>query len=104
MHAWFVEHLVCPTDHTSLQQYADHLVCASGPSYPVVDGFFCLNEQASDKDLMPFPYRLVVSLSELLRKTIGWFPALALSAERLHVRSLRRACPEDSTVTAAVAG
>ena len=48
MDAWFVEHLVCPRDHTVLQQCADRLVCASGHSYPIVDGVpVMLVEEAS---------------------------------------------------------
>ena len=104
MDAWIFEHLVCPTVHNSLQQYADHLVCASAHFYPIMDGFSCLNAQASDKDLLPSQHRLVGSCSELLRKTIGWFPALAIIVDRLYVRSLRRACPDDSAVTAVVVG
>ncbi len=98
MDAWLVEHLVCPSDNADVPQRADRLVCAGVHSYPIVDGFFSLKAQAGDRAPLPSRYRLVVSCSELLRKTNGRFPALALVADSLYVRSVCRACPEDDAV------
>jgi 2-polyprenyl-3-methyl-5-hydroxy-6-metoxy-1,4-benzoquinol methylase/uncharacterized protein YbaR (Trm112 family) len=67
-----------------------------GPTSLSVDGFFSLNAQASDKDLLPFHYRFVVSCSEMLRSLSMRFAPLAAIADSLYVHSVRRACSEDA--------
>ncbi len=69
-----------------------------GPTSLSVDGFFSLNAQASDKDLLPPQYRLVVSCSEFLRRMSRRLPVLALIADSLYVHSVRRGYSEDSAV------
>ena len=64
-----------------------------GPTSLSVDGFFSLNAQASDRDLLPFRYRLVVSCSEILRSMSVRLSPLAMLADSLYVHSLR---PEGS--------
>lgn len=49
-----------------------------------IDGFFGLGIQASDRDLMPARYRMVVAASEFLRK---YFPGLLPVADSLYVTS-----------------
>lgn len=62
---------------------------AIGPTNLSVDGFFSLNAQASDRDLLPFRYRLVISCSEMLCSLSVRFPSLAMLADSLYVHSLR---------------
>ena len=55
-----------------------------------VDGYFGLGIQKSDADLLPFKYRLVVFLSELMRaasQRLHWFDNLA---DSIYVRSVRK--------------
>jgi SAM-dependent methyltransferase len=59
-----------------------------GPSSVEVDGFFSLNVQPSDLDLMPSRYRALIHISEWLR---GWsrdVPALCNVADSLYVRAV----------------
>lgn len=35
---WLREHLVCPRDHTVLEQHGERLTCRQGHEYPFVDG------------------------------------------------------------------
>ena len=65
-----------------------------GPTSLSVDGFFSLNAQASDRDLLPLRYRLVVSCSELLRSLSVRLSPLAMLADSLYVHSLRPECSE----------
>jgi SAM-dependent methyltransferase len=53
------------------------------------DGFFTLNPQARDLDLLPRRYRLVVRASEALRRASSRIPALTALADSLAVRSTR---------------
>ncbi len=61
-----------------------------GPTSLSVDGFFSLNVQASDRDLLPFRYRCVVSFSEALRGLSTRFAPLAAIADSLYVHSVRQ--------------
>jgi hypothetical protein len=58
-----------------------------GPSELVADGFFSLNPQAADVDLLPARYRAVVRLSEMLRRLSERAPLLRHLADSLYVRS-----------------
>ncbi len=58
-----------------------------GPARLIADGYFSLNSQAADLHLLPFPYRLVVRISEWLReKSLVW-PWLVGVADSLYVQS-----------------
>ena len=74
---------------TEMREAFDLLV---GPSDVEVDGFFSLNVQPSDLDLMPSRYRALIRFSEWLR---GWsrdVPFLRNVAGSLYVRAV---VPED---------
>lgn len=59
-----------------------------GPSDLSVDGFFSLNPQASDLDILPVKYRLIVRISEVLRKlSKTTFPLLLRFADSVYVSS-----------------
>ena len=58
-----------------------------GPSITTVDGFFSLNPQKSDLDLLPWHYRLVVELSDLLRRAGSRVPAIKQFADSVFVES-----------------
>jgi len=58
---------------------------AFGSARIFVDGFFSLNAQISDVDLLPWKYRSVVYASETLRKISGIFPPLTFMADSLYV-------------------
>jgi SAM-dependent methyltransferase len=58
-----------------------------GPSEVEVDGFFSLNVQPADLDLMPDRYRLLIRTSEWLRRWSEDMPALRHVADSLYVRS-----------------
>lgn len=60
-----------------------------GPSQLSVDGFFSLNPQVTDKELLPPPYRLVVNLSDFLRRVSRKLPALLYIADSLYVQATR---------------
>src|SRR5207237_7041494 len=62
---------------------------AIGPAHLSVDGFFALNAQASDLELLPLRYRPVVRTSELLRRASARLPALRTVADSLYVESTR---------------
>jgi 2-polyprenyl-3-methyl-5-hydroxy-6-metoxy-1,4-benzoquinol methylase/uncharacterized protein YbaR (Trm112 family) len=63
---------------------------ALGPTTLSVDGFFSLNPQKSDRAMLPWYFRLIVSVSEALRKLSAQCPGLAYLADSLYVRSERR--------------
>ena len=70
---------------TEMQEAFDLLV---GPSDVEVDGFFSLNVQPSDVDLMPSRYRALIRLSEWLR---GWSRDVSFLrnvADSMYVRSV----------------
>ena len=60
---------------------------AVGPSELAVDGFFTLNAQASDADLLPRRMAWVVRASEWLRRLSARVPLLWRVADSLEVRS-----------------
>jgi SAM-dependent methyltransferase/uncharacterized protein YbaR (Trm112 family) len=60
-----------------------------GPSTLSVDGFFSLNVQVADVDLMPRRYRLLVHTSEYLRKLSTRIPLLIKCADSLYVVAVR---------------
>jgi SAM-dependent methyltransferase len=59
---------------------------AIGPVELLADGFLTINPQMSDLDLLPRPLRLVVRLSEALRRASLRAPALVQVADSLVVR------------------
>jgi SAM-dependent methyltransferase/uncharacterized protein YbaR (Trm112 family) len=61
-----------------------------GPSRFEVDGFFTLNAQVSDLDLLPSRLRLVVRVSEALRRLSRFVPLLWRLADSLTIRSTPR--------------
>ncbi|HLY21480.1 MAG TPA: methyltransferase domain-containing protein [bacterium] len=63
---------------------------AIGPTSLFADGYFSLNPQASDQELLPPPFRYVVYCSELIRHLSERLPWLVLGADSLYVRSRRR--------------
>ena len=73
---------------------------AIGPTSLSVDGFFSLNAQTSDKDLLPVHYRFVVACSEMLRKLSLRFAPLAALADSLYVHSVRRHYSENASIQA----
>jgi SAM-dependent methyltransferase/uncharacterized protein YbaR (Trm112 family) len=58
-----------------------------GPSKISVDGFFCINPQISDLDLLPLRYKAVVLASEGLRALSTVLPFLRNVADSLYVTS-----------------
>jgi SAM-dependent methyltransferase/uncharacterized protein YbaR (Trm112 family) len=58
-----------------------------GPSTIEVDGFFTINPQISDIDLLPLRYKLVVLASEALRRMSGFIRGLRQFADSLYVVS-----------------
>lgn len=62
-----------------------------GPARLDVDGFFTLNAQPADLDLLPARYRLVVRASEALRKLSATLPALQRVADSLYIHARPRA-------------
>jgi SAM-dependent methyltransferase/uncharacterized protein YbaR (Trm112 family) len=61
-----------------------------GPTTLEVDGFFTLNAQTADLELLPRRYRFVVHASEALRRASGRVPPLRYSADSLYAASRRR--------------
>ncbi len=62
-----------------------------GPTRVMVDGFFSLNAQATDLDLMPSSLGIVIRASDLLRRVAKVVPPLGKIADSLYVESVRRA-------------
>jgi 2-polyprenyl-3-methyl-5-hydroxy-6-metoxy-1,4-benzoquinol methylase/uncharacterized protein YbaR (Trm112 family) len=62
-----------------------------GPTRLSVDGFFCLNPQLSDLDLLPLQFKALVISSEILRKLSGFVPGLKYMADSVYLRSTPRA-------------
>ncbi|HEX8775005.1 MAG TPA: class I SAM-dependent methyltransferase [Pyrinomonadaceae bacterium] len=54
-----------------------------------VDGFFSLNAQTSDRDLLKPGGRMVVSVSDALRKLGSHLPALRYLADSLYVKAVK---------------
>lgn len=63
---------------------------AIGPTKLSVDGFFSLNPQVSDIDLLPRKYRYIVRFSEALRRLSQALPGLMNIADSLYVASTAR--------------
>lgn len=61
-----------------------------GSSRLSVDGFFSLNPQSSDKDLLPMRYRAVVRVSEALTRLSRRSVGLAYLADSLYIEATRR--------------
>jgi SAM-dependent methyltransferase len=62
---------------------------AIGPTTLATDGFFTLNPRASDLDLLPRPYRLLVRTSEALRRASSRVPVLTRLADSVIIHSTR---------------
>jgi len=62
-----------------------------GPTEIGVDGFLSLNVQASDRVLLPARFRVIVSVSEGLRRLSETFPSLRHVADSLYVSSKKPA-------------
>ncbi len=60
-----------------------------GPTRLNTDGFFTLNPQVSDLDLLPSRFRYVVRVSELLRRATRTVPRLTTLADSVNVVSRR---------------
>jgi hypothetical protein len=60
-----------------------------GPPRLSVDGYFGLNMQSADVDLLPLRYKLLVHFSEAIRKMSFWAPALVRAADSLYVQARR---------------
>jgi 2-polyprenyl-3-methyl-5-hydroxy-6-metoxy-1,4-benzoquinol methylase/uncharacterized protein YbaR (Trm112 family) len=60
-----------------------------GPTAVTVDGYFSLNSQTSDLDLLPVSYRTVVKASSALQALSEKLPWLGYFADSLYVRSVR---------------
>jgi SAM-dependent methyltransferase len=58
-----------------------------GKSRLEVDGYFSLNPQASDLDLLPRRYRVVVKTSDRLRRLARYVPGLSMVADSLYIRA-----------------
>jgi len=62
-----------------------------GPARLTADGFFSLNAQATDVDLMDGLARTVVRSSEALKRVAGRFPPMARLADSVFIQSTRAA-------------
>jgi SAM-dependent methyltransferase len=62
---------------------------AVGPATVSVDGFFSLNVQASDADLMPLRFRWLIAASEALRDLSVHVPMLVWLADSVYVQATR---------------
>ncbi len=71
------------------QTFSQHI----GPTELTVDGYFPLNPQPSDKDMLPWFHRSVVAISEHLRKLSTKVPSLLYIADSLYVQSVKRVSP-----------
>jgi hypothetical protein len=60
-----------------------------GPTELFADGFFTLNPQPTDLELLPRRYRAVVRTSEALRKVSDRVKPLAYAADSLYASSRR---------------
>lgn len=64
-----------------------------GPATLSADSFLSLNAQLTDVDLLPFPYRLIVRCSDLLRRLSARWQWLACVADSLYVASSKQPHP-----------
>lgn len=58
-----------------------------GPSRVFVDGFFALNPQESDLDLLPLRYQIVIQLSNVLRRLSEKVRGAGYLADSLYIQS-----------------
>ena len=63
---------------------------AIGPVELVADGFLTINPQPADLDLLRPSYRVVVRVSERLRRASKYVPALVAVADSLIVKAVCR--------------
>lgn len=68
-----------------------------GPSRVFVDGFFSLNPQVSDLDILPRRYAAVVSISEVLRQASDRLPMLGHTADSLYIEAANDKAYESSS-------
>ncbi|MEO8574206.1 MAG: methyltransferase domain-containing protein [Pyrinomonadaceae bacterium] len=61
-----------------------------GPTTMTTDCYFGLGIQASDADLLPFHYKMVVNSSELLRKISNIFTPLTKVADSVYLESVNQ--------------
>jgi SAM-dependent methyltransferase len=61
-----------------------------GPTDIFVDGFFSVNSQPSDLDILPLKYRLVVLCSEALRGASQKLPWMKYFADSLYLKSTQK--------------
>jgi len=66
-----------------------------GPSEFFADGYFTLNPQLADRDLLPLRHRAVVTFSELLRRASGTLPGVRWLADSLWISSRLRSGGRD---------
>ena len=60
-----------------------------GPTKLTVDGFFTLNSQSAEAHLLPWSYRQIVRLSDVLRDTSKALPILTHVADSVYVNSVK---------------
>lgn len=58
-----------------------------GPSSLAIDGFFSANAQLTDRDILPWKYKIVVLLSEAMKRIAKYMPFFSLIADSLYVKS-----------------
>jgi 2-polyprenyl-3-methyl-5-hydroxy-6-metoxy-1,4-benzoquinol methylase/uncharacterized protein YbaR (Trm112 family) len=87
--ASFKEEEIFDVRYWGLKELYECFTQEIGESKISIDGFFGLNIQKSDVDLLPIKYRLVVELSEILRKIGSVIPFLKLFADSVYVESIR---------------
>ena len=73
---------------------------AIGPTRLSVDGYFSLNAQVSDRELLAPGFGAVISSSEHLRRLSGRFPWLVGVADSLYVTSVRSLAGPPATASA----
>lgn len=61
-----------------------------GPTSLFIDGYFSLNAQKRDIDLLPFRYRFLIFGSEILKKTSERIQWMKYLADSLYVKSTRK--------------
>jgi SAM-dependent methyltransferase/uncharacterized protein YbaR (Trm112 family) len=69
------------------RELRDSFQALIGPCRLSVDGFFSLNPQATDRDILPRRYAALVSLSEVLRQASDRVPILIDAADSLYVEA-----------------
>jgi ubiquinone/menaquinone biosynthesis C-methylase UbiE len=74
---------------------------AVGPARVYPEGFFSLDAQAADLDILPWREAAVVRFSEKLCRAARHFPPLAAMADSVYVDSLKREVSPDSDASPA---